>query len=83
MYCLNCHKEFDDDMVDTCYDHDEAYGIPYTWSYHVCPYCGSDEIISEYNTCDCCGEVCDENYIQTEDGRYYCENCYTVKTIKY
>ena len=79
MFCLDCHKEFDDDMVDTCYDHDEAYGISYTWSYPICPYCGSDEIISEYNTCDCCGEVCDENYIETEDGRYYCENCYTVK----
>lgn len=79
MYCLNCHKLFNDDLVDTCCDHDEAYGIPYIWSYPVCPYCRSSEITSEYILCDCCGEACDENYIQTEDGRYYCENCYTIK----
>ena len=60
----------------------EAWGAPYTISYACCPFCGDYEIINdnEYHHCDNCGEVCEE-YIATEDGRYYCENCYTVKHL--
>ena len=82
MYCLNCHKEFDRDIVETAYEHGESWGAPYTISYACCPFCGDYEIINdnEYHHCDNCGEVCEE-YIVTEDGRYYCENCYTVKHL--
>ena len=82
MFCLNCHKEFDRDIVETAYEHGESWGAPYTISYACCPFCGDYEIINdnEYHHCDNCGEVCEE-YIVTEDGRYYCENCYTVKHL--
>ena len=82
MFCLNCHKEFDKNIVGTGYEHGEAWGAPYTISYACCPFCGDYEIIdnNEYHHCDNCGEVCEE-YIATEDGRYYCENCYTVKHL--
>lgn len=81
MFCLNCHKEFDKELTDTACERGEAWGQPYTISYPCCPFCGSYEIIDEYNICDCCGDVCKNNYIETNDGRYYCENCYTAKNI--
>ena len=82
MFCLNCHKEFDRDIVETAYEHGEAWGSPYTVSYPCCPFCGDYEIINdnEYHHCDNCGEVCEE-YIVTDDGRYYCENCYIIKHL--
>ncbi len=78
MFCRNCHREFSEKSTSTACERGEAWGIPYVVSYVCCPYCGSDDITNEYHHCDCCGDVC-EHYIETEDGRRYCENCYTVK----
>ena len=55
---------------------------------YLCEYCGEElhgepqvgHLGLKYIHCDNCGEVCEE-YIATEDGRYYCENCYTVKHL--
>ena len=54
MFCLNCHKEFNKDIVGTGYEHGEAWGAPYTISYACCPFCGDYEIIddNEYHHCD-------------------------------
>lgn len=83
MFCMNCESEFDEGMEEVRYEYGEAWGSPYLISHKKCPYCGDDQIIEDnnYHYCDCCGDVCQENYIKTEDGSYFCENCYTIKNI--
>lgn len=84
MFCLNCKQEFEEDEVRAGYESCEVWGSQCSMSYKQCPFCGSDMLIedSEYHYCDCCGEVCEGEYIKTEDGSYFCENCYTVHNIR-
>lgn len=44
-----------------------------------CPKCGGAYVKSK--PCDCCGEVITNDYVKTEDGCYYCDDCYTLRNV--
>ncbi len=81
MLCLNFQREFSEESAATAYEHGDAWGAAYTVSYMCCPVCGSGDITDEYHHCNRCGKAC-EYYTETEDGEYYCEECYTSKLKK-
>lgn len=68
--CIECGRTFETPDYWT-----ETHGLdtpPYE-EFSACPYCGSD--YTEAKRCDCCDEWISDDYIKTEDGKRYCNNC--------
>lgn len=69
--CLDCGEVFEEPVY-----WEETHGLdhgPYEqWS--GCPKCG--EAYVETYLCDCCNEWITWDYIETDDGKRYCDNCY-------
>ena len=79
LYCTDCNKVIDEEDLDYETETYEFWGAPYSERYPVCPYCKSDALTDELPPeCSCCGEYCTGRHISTEDGEYYCINCYTI-----
>ena len=79
LYCTDCNRVIDDEDLDYETETYEFWGATYSKRYPVCPYCKSDALTDEIPPeCSCCGEYCDGRYVSTEDGEYYCTNCYTI-----
>ena len=79
LYCTDCNKVIDDEDLDYETETYEYWGAPYSERYPVCPYCKSDALTNDLPPeCSCCGEYCTGRHISTEDGEYYCANCYTI-----
>lgn len=60
----------------------ETYGLdtpPYE-HFTVCPHCGG--VFVEAHRCDCCGEFITADYVVVQDGKRYCEECYSVRNIE-
>lgn len=69
--CLECMTTFHEPMLTI-----ETHGLdtpPYEQKM-TCPYCGGT--YSHAYQCDCCEKYIVDNYIKTNDGRRYCENCF-------
>lgn len=73
LMCLECNEIFDEPkrwVEDHCLD-----SPPYE-EWLGCPWCGGTYI--EAHKCDCCGDwIVTENYIKTNDGERFCEDCIT------
>lgn len=82
MYCKNCHREFDEKNINISNEYGEAWGSTYLEQTKVCPYCSSPCITDTYCHCNNCGNVCEIEYIETNDGLHYCDNCYTIKYME-
>ena len=79
LYCTDCNKVVDEEDLDYETETYEFWGAPYSERYPVCPYCKSDYLTDEIPPeCSCCGDYCTDKHIHTEDGNYYCYNCYTI-----
>lgn len=60
----------------------ETHGLdtpPYE-HFTVCPHCGGAFV--EAHCCDCCGEFITADYVVVQDGKRYCEECYSVRNIE-
>ena len=69
--CTNCNFLFEDpDYWEESHGFND--GQFEKWS--GCPKCG-DRYVKAHE-CDCCGEFITGEYVKTEDGERYCENCY-------
>ena len=81
MFCLNCMSVFEE---PSRYEQkSEFWGAPCSEIFYSCPYCDSDDIIEdEPPKCDCCGDYCTEEFVETKNHSYFCNNCYTIKDIK-
>ena len=38
--------------------------------------------VVEAHRCDCCGEFITADYVVVQDGKRYCEECYSVRNIE-
>ena len=59
----------------------ERHGLdspPYE-HYSGCPVCGGAYVPVKY--CDCCNREITNDYIKTDDGHYYCDDCYSVRNV--
>jgi hypothetical protein len=56
-------------------DRGEYFGFPTSEEFVGCPYCYGPHM--EAHRCDCCDEWIVDDYIKTEDGKRYCNNCIT------
>ena len=74
--CTNCGHLFDEPV---CWEerHGFTYGPYETWS--GCPKCHEPYV--EAKICDCCGEYIDDEYIKMEDGKRYCNHCFTPMNL--
>lgn len=77
-YCLQCENLFEVPKIHTEYG--ECWGRGYSEITNVCPLCNG-EVVHLTKKCGCCGEYITGEYIETQDGNYYCENCYTKGDI--
>ena len=60
----------------------ETHGLdtpPYE-HFTVCPHCGGAFV--EAHRCDCCGEFITADYVVVQDGKRYCEECYSIRNIE-
>lgn len=74
--CLNCGSVFSDPKRFV-----ERHGLenpPYE-EFEGCPEYGGGYVPAF--TCDCCGEVITDEYMETDDGKRYCFNCYHIKSL--
>lgn len=74
--CVECGMVFDEAKRFT-----ETHGFdtpPYE-HYTGCPFCGGAYIPVKY--CDCCRREIINDYVRTDDGHIYCEDCYSVRNI--
>ena len=74
--CLDCNKLF---AYPKHYTDTHGLDDPPYECYSGCPYCGG--AYAETYECDCCGEWITGEYIKAEDGKRYCENCYTTMEL--
>lgn len=68
--CLDCFRCFDEPQYWK-----ETHGLdspPYE-QMSGCQFCGGAYV--EAYECDCCGEWIRGDYIKTDNGERYCENC--------
>lgn len=69
--CLECFQIFSQPILTI-----ETHGLdvpPYEEK-TTCPYCGGAYTYAYQ--CDCCNKYITDNYIKTNDGNRYCENCF-------
>lgn len=73
--CKDCGRGFDEDELIDYVERGECWGGEFTEHIKICPCCKG--FVRE-NTlkCSCCDEYITGEYITTEDGRNYCNNCY-------
>ena len=74
--CIECGTIFDEPTY-----WEERHGLdtpPYEqWSGSPC--CHGE--YAQAQECSCCGEFITGQYIKTDDGERYCENCYVVHEL--
>ena len=68
--CIECNHTF-----EVPAQVEERHGFDYGpfETFYVCPQCG--ESFVEAHKCDCCGEYITGEYIKTDNGKRYCDNC--------
>ena len=68
--CLECGETFDEPT-----HWEEKHGLNYgpyeQWSGSPCCKCAYSKAFE----CDCCGEWITGNYVKTDDGKRFCDNC--------
>ena len=69
--CLDCNSLFQDPKH---YVEMHNLDTPPYEEYDGCPYCGG--AYARAHKCDCCGSWIVGDYIKTDDGKRYCDNCY-------
>ena len=69
--CLNCNRLFE---VPRYWEEKHGLDTPPYERLSGSPCCHSSYI--EAHQCDYCGDWITNNYIKTEDGNRYCENCF-------
>lgn len=74
-YCLECERQLSEEDLTNYTEYGEYWGSQYSESSKVCPYC-KGEVIHLTKKCDCCGQYITGEYIETDDEKYYCDNCY-------
>jgi formylmethanofuran dehydrogenase subunit E len=72
--CIECGETFLEPARWT-EDRGEYFGFPTSEEFVGCPYCNAP--YTEAHRCDCCEEWITGDYIKTDDGRRYCDNCIT------
>ena len=70
--CIDCGKTFSEPARWT-EDRGEYFGFPTCEEFVGCPYCYGAYAVA--HQCDCCDEWISDDYIKTEDGRRYCNDC--------
>lgn len=70
--CLECRKVFTS-PIRWKEDRGECFGFPSYEEYWGSPCCHSN--YTEAYECDCCGKWITGDYIKTDNGERYCENC--------
>jgi formylmethanofuran dehydrogenase subunit E len=75
--CLNCGYIF-----ESPFHWDEKHGFDYPpWeSQYSCPKCHGD--YAETYKCDLCDEYIVDDYIELDDGRKVCHNCYIERKLE-
>lgn len=74
-YCFNCERFIAEEALLHHTERGEFWGAEYSETTKVCPHCKED-VVYLTKRCSCCGEYITGEYIQTDDEKYYCENCY-------
>lgn len=76
LHCNDCNNIFDKPQY--IWEKNEFWGAVTSDKIEVCPICKSDniELTDHLPKCECCNDICVGKYIKTDDGNYYCENCY-------
>ena len=77
LICRDCELVFDKPMISV-----EKHGLdspPYE-TFEVCPHCRSTDI-HEAHQCDACGEWIRDDYIETENGMRFCNDCYVRRSV--
>lgn len=76
--CIDCEGLFED--TKRCI---ETHGLdtpPYE-EWYVCPYCGGGDYV-QTEQCDLCGDWITGKYVELDDGRFVCDDCYQLKDIE-
>lgn len=70
LVCIECGNLFESPKVWS-----ETHGLDYGPYEKLsgCPGCGGTYV--EARICDCCQQYIDDDYIMTEDGKRYCNDC--------
>ena len=74
--CVECGFVFS--QPNEYYEHHGLDTPPYE-HFSVCPHCGGAYVPAK--RCDNCGNVITDDYIAADDGRKYCDQCYTMRTL--
>lgn len=75
--CADCLCVFDTPKHVT-----EQHGLdtpPYE-EYEACPYCYAMGFVETF-PCDDCGDDITGRYVELENGKRYCEECFTVRNL--
>ncbi len=73
--CQDCGLSLcEDDLVDYV-EYGEFWGAKFSKCVKVCPRC-KGYVAENTLRCSCCDEYIAGDYIATDDGRNYCNNCY-------
>ena len=69
--CLDCQKLFEH---PTHYVETHGLDSPPYEHFDGCPACGGAYV--ETHECDCCGKWITDDCIKTNNGLWFCQNCY-------
>ena len=76
---------FDETIRHKHEQYSEFWGSPCSEQYYTytCPFFNNDDIVEqEPPKCSCCGDYCVEEYVETANGYFFCNNCYQIKDLK-
>ena len=71
--CLECGHLFEEGEEKTVYE-THGFSTPPYEEFRVCPRCSGP--YTNAFRCDCCDDWITGDYIKTDDGQRYCDNCY-------
>ena len=74
--CLDCGTLF---TVPKKYAETHGFDCGPYEEYKGCPACGG--AYAETFRCDCCDKYITGDYVEVDYGNFYCEDCYTLKSI--
>lgn len=78
--CSGCGHILDEEDLINYTERGEFWGSEFTETVKVCPICKG--YVNETTLkCSCCDAYISEDYISTDDGHNYCNNCYRKETI--
>lgn len=74
--CVECGALFEEPLY---YTETHGFSRPPYENWRVCPSCYGEYAVAK--KCDCCDEYITDTYIELDNGKRYCSNCFTVREL--